>query len=247
MKTSTTESPKSPEPKSILIQGPPGGGKTTLMLQFPDLEYFDLDLNMDGPERFLRKERKLDLSYSYEQIPLKDDGTPRPVEDCYDYLISQLKLCKSSPSKWVGLDGLTAVNEYIIRKILHEQRKSEMEARHWQPFKSLALSLLIGTLRHLGKNVLVACHETKLTKPDPKQVMQETVLAYEPFFQGKVGDMLGAFFTDVWSIKGEAAPGGRSEFVLSTNKTSLRDLKNSLGLPSEIKNPTYETLKPFLL
>lgn len=246
MQTSSHTSPKPPQPKSILIQGPPGGGKTTLILQFPNVVLLDCDLNLDGPERFLRKERKLDLSYQYEQIPLRDDGTPRPVEQCYDHVIATLNSLKGSSCEWVALDGLTAVNEYIIRKILSEQRKSEMEARHWQPFKSLALSLLIGTLRHLGKNVLVACHETKLTKPDPKQVMQETVLAYEPFFQGKVGEMLGAFFTDMWSMTSEAAPGNKVEFKLATCKTGLRDLKNSLGLPPEIKDPTYDKLKPFL-
>lgn len=243
MKQSTPASPKASQPKSILLVGPPGGGKSTLMLGFPNLLVFDCDLNLDGPERLLRKQNPA-LSYSYDQVPLQDNGSPRPVWECYDHLIVGLSNVAANPSdiQWVAVDSLSQVNEFIIRKVLKEQSKNEMEARHWQPFKSLALSLLIGKLRHLGKNVIVTAHETKIVRPDPKQVMQELVIGYEPFFQGKVGEMLGAFFTDVYRCTSIPAPGGKIEFQLETMKTTLSDLKNSLGLPPVIKNPTYQEL-----
>lgn len=247
MKTSTAVSPKPVQCKSILLVGPPGGGKTTLALQFPDLAVFDCDLNLDGPERYLRKERKLELNYAYDCIPLNEDGTPRPVEKCYDYLMDQLRPDKLTAYKWVCIDSLSQVNEFIIRKILAEQRKTEMEARHWQPFKTCALELLIGRLRHLGRNVIVTAHEVKLTRPaGPQAVMQEIIIGYEPFFQGRVGEMLGGFFTDMWRCTAQAAPAGRVDYLLETNRTALSDLKNSIGLPQAIKNPTYKDLEKYL-
>jgi hypothetical protein len=246
MNTSTAQSPKPQQPKSILLVGPPGSGKSTLALQFPNLVVFDCDMNLDGPERYLRQDRKVDLSYAYDQVTLKEPGVPRPVEECYDHLMSQLKPDKLSAFSWVVIDSLSMVNEFIIRKILKEQCKTEMEARHWQPFKTAALNLLVGRLRHLGKNVIVTAHETAQTRSDPKNIMSETVIAYIPFFQGKVGEMLGAFFTDMLRCTTEAASQGRTEYKLTTTRTSLSDLKNSMGLPSEIVNPTYDKLKPYL-
>ena len=48
MQLSTPEKNKPREPKSILLIGPPGSGKTTLALQFPKVCVMDCDRNLDG-------------------------------------------------------------------------------------------------------------------------------------------------------------------------------------------------------
>lgn len=253
MKTSSTASPKQQQPKSILLIGPPGGGKTTLMLQFPGLVVHDCDLNLDGPEQFLRKKLKLDLNYMWETITLNSEtGKPRPVEQCFDYILDQLVLLANDPPagfQTYGLDSLLLVNEFIVQRVLKQQgNKTTMEPHYWGPFKTALISLLVGKLRSLGVTTIVTCHEVILTKPssDPKKMMQEELIGYRPAVQGGITDFLGGFFTDMWRLEARPAPGGTQEIVMTTCRTTTSELKNSMLLPAQIINPTYAMLEPYL-
>lgn len=244
MKFSTPDEPKTPTPRSILLIGPPGGGKTTLMLQFPNLVVLDCDQNLDGPERYLRQKDD-SLSYNYEPICYNDDNSPRPVEDCYDHLMNSLDNVQNSDCETVAVDSITMVNEFIIRKILTQQKKPMMEINHWQPFKSFMLKFCT-RLRGLGKTTIVTCHETKREEADPKNLMKPIVVAYEPSIQGSVCDFFGAFFTDVWRCTAEPSPSGL-DFTLWPVRTTKSDLKNSLGIPDKITNIDYSKLIPYLV
>ena len=77
--------------------------------------------------------------------------------------------------------------------------------------------------------------------------MDPQVKEYEPFFQGKLGEMLGAFFTDIWRLEVRNAPGGKSELWLQTQKTSKANLKNSVGMPAEINvTDGFKAVEPWL-
>lgn len=241
---STTDKPKPRQPLSILLIGGPGGGKTTFLLQFPGLYVLDCDTNLDGPENYLRRHGKF-KDYEYDQVAFSN-GKPLPVHECYDNLMALLTEAKSKPYQTVAIDGLTMINEYVIQKVLSKQSKKEMEARDWQPFKTHLLNLLVGKLRSLGKDTIVTCHEFTKTKPDPKNIMQEQIIGYTPAVQGGITDYFGGFFTDMWRMTAELAPGDKLEFKLTGQRTGLSDLKNSIGLPPVLKNPTYADVEPYI-
>lgn len=239
MKVISPTTPKPPDPKAILLIGPPGNGKNVLAMGFPDLGIFDCNRNLDGPERYIRETLKnTALAYRLDSIIWDDkDNQPRPIEKCFDHLMDEITMeAKEPKSKCYLLDSLSDINEFIIRKILKDQNKSEMESRHWQPFKSHFLHLLISKLRSLNAHVICTVHEEEKTENDSKEVMKKNVVGYEPTVQGKLGDMLGGFFTDVWRCWSKpGVPVEKTDFMLSTQPTSKsRYLKNSFGMPNEI-------------
>jgi len=259
IKQSTPEAPKTASPLKILLIGPPGSHKTTFGLQWPDLLVGDCDRNLDGPDRWLRANGFPNLKYSYDSIRYNDAGLMREIEDCYGALVDSLGLIAKEQDKYkiyrtYFLDSLSHVNEFIIRHVLRLQNKAkkvyEMEARDWSPFKSFAYILLVSKLEQINKTVLCSCHEVKLVEPDGQNIMKERVLGYEPFFQGKVGDIIGAFFTDVWRLEVKAGPGGTLVTELQTTRhPKCEHLKNSVGMPATIELPKgkeFATIEPYL-
>ena len=208
----------------------------------------DCDANLDGPERWNRVEGKLkDLSYAFEPIRTDENKKEIPVHQCFDRLMDKLLVIRNEPSiRTVVIDSLTIINEFVIQKVLKAQQKSEMEARHWQPFKSEMYKLVVSRMRDMGKTTIVLAHETEIERSDPKNVMQKVLVARRPYVQGGINEQLGGFFTDMWRMEARPAPGGKTEMVLLTSRTQFDELKNTIGLPSEIVNPTWEKLKPYL-
>jgi hypothetical protein len=155
--------------------------------------------------------------------------------------------------KTVVVDSLSHVNEFIIRHVLKMQGKAkksyEMEARDWSPFKSFAYIFLVGKLELINKLTICTCHEIKIVEGDPQNIMKEKVIGYEPFFQGKVGDTIGAFFSDVWRMEVQPEPGAvGSKTILQTMKHPKCDhLKNSINLPPTLDiTKGFSALEPYL-
>lgn len=238
MKTSSPTSPKTPEPKSILLIGAPGTRKTTLALRFPKPYILNCDQNLDGPETYLRSAEKAPLDYAYDDVQLLDNGQQCPPEVCCDRLISLLDKARTEPAiKTIVVDSLTWVNEFVVQKILKQQSRQQMQIPDWGTFRSVFGGILFTKLRTSGKTSICIVHEKPVYTPNPKNPMLQDVLKYDNTVQGQVGDALGAFFTDVWRCEARVAAFGKNESWIVVDKTEKSpDLKNSFGLPNkEIK------------
>lgn len=235
MKQSTPTSPKPVEAKSVLVQGPPGGGKTTFLMQIPDMGFVDADRNLDGPEAFLRKHVK-DLSYYYEPVTYKETNgklVPLKEEECYDQLISVLDEAKSWPCRNITVDGLLNIVEFTIQLVLKEQGAKTMDIRYWGPFQSKIIKM-VTKFRALGKNVFLTCHERSIerkVKGAGGKDMMETVLDhYAIEIPSGINERFGGYFTDVWACYPKQLTGSRMGYRVQFNPDEKRKLKNTFGL-----------------
>jgi len=257
MQTSTTETPKVRDPRSILLLGPPGGGKSALAMQFPSPCFYDIDRNLDGAEAFIRKKLP-SLDYSYERCTFYEDGKPIPAEDVYDNVCRLIaKTGNSAKTKTNVIDSLNLLSDFIIAKILFLQKAELMQPHFYDAVKAYLRQILVTRLRSTGVTSIVTCHETIIEKnTDPKKPMQSEIVRYEPMVPGKIKDALGGYFTDVWRCTcgpstQPGTPHGSLSYRLQTRKDSKSELKCSIPeMPSVIEWQSGELgfakIEPFL-
>jgi hypothetical protein len=224
-------------PYSILLIGPPGGRKTTLALQFPNVGYVNLDLNESGPTKKL-KELGLLQPFFMQTVTLDDDGNKIIDADArFQRFATGLDLMIAEPKiSTIVIDSLTTLDDILYGKVKKQMSRAHLlELQDWRLFRQY----LVGTInivRNSGKNSIFLCHEEIVTDK------QGSVDAYVPAVSTKIRDYFGGFFTDIW--RSEVRPGamGKEKQILRTVSTTRSELKNAWSLPSEIEDPTYEKL-----
>ena len=58
-----------------------------------------------------------------------------------------------------------------------------MEARDWDKYKAYMWTMVVRLLKNLGRDTILTCHETILTKVNPKDFMIEEVIGFRPTVQ----------------------------------------------------------------
>lgn len=210
----------------LLLQGPPGSGKTATACRFPGAYIADCDLNLGGPLRFLR-DKSLPLPVGYDTIDRDETGKEVPMNMRYERLISCLQKAASEPSvQTIVVDSATKLSDYIIAHTLRQQNKLAMEIQswgfyldHWKKF--------VGAMTVIRKNFVLICHE----RVEKDEV--DGSLKYFLNIPGQFGNMAGSLFTDVWRCEVEEKPGipPTYAFRVKTMPSYRYNLKNSLGLP----------------
>ena len=241
------------ESLAILIMGPPGGGKTTLGLQFPGVGVLNCDRNLAGPVRYL-KSKGLYTPFKYETISAYDDDSDPPhksgeivdIKFAWDRCREiTRRFIKDPDIKVIMLDTLTYIDQALYSHACRVQNVTELGGFQWQPYKR-ELHTWIAEVKSSGKLLLVNCHERPIFKPLGQGVKSMDVVdKYEPTISTNISSYFGYFFSDMWRCSLQDQGAGIMKCILQTHPNKMMDLKNSLLMEKQITGD-YATLKPHI-
>lgn len=224
----------------LLLQGPPGSTKSSLLFQVPDNWIFDLDHNLGGPMRFAR-EHGLPLPLGYDVVDIDDDGKPVDKKNRWAVFDKKLKRVQADPKvKAISIDSGTIFADMLVTEVLRSQGKEAIsdykDGRQFWGFYAVAGKQLMSTLMNMRKHIFLTIHER--TDTDEKG---NVVYPIKVTWPGQVGEIISLFFTDNWRIqlerKAATKPGMPVEYeqILTTMPSYQYALKNSLGLPEKFR------------
>lgn len=246
MKTISATSPKPQNPKSILLIGPPGGGKSTLALQFPNVGVVDVDRNLDGPVNRLMKVIP-DYTIKWDTAHLAKDGQKVKSLDLVWERAKEITddMLADEWVKTVVFDGLTMADDVLYEYVLRKQNQSEMRIQDWVMFRAEMIRVIM-KCRTANKTFIMICHE------EPQLNLKGDTIRLVPSFRSKVSNFFGGFFTDMYRCvcqpcaKDKDHPQG-VRFDLYTIPTALSELKNSMMMPDKVEDVTYQKLAKYFV
>lgn len=221
----------------LLLQGPPGSGKSDLCMQLPGVYFVDFDVNLGGPLRRLSEKNggaPPPNIIGYDTVDrVTETGVAVPVTDRYIRLEKLLLDAQANPQvQTIVLDSATMMVDVLVAETLRKQNKSMMDKQMWGFFFTYS-KYLMSTLTSMRKHIVVTAHE-KINKNPDGSVAYPIKVAWP----GQFGQIIGAFFTNVWRTEvAEGFVNGRTAhtFKVRTMPSFNFELKNTLGLPPEFE------------
>lgn len=213
----------------LLLQGPPKSGKTSLACQFPKPYVIDLDVNLRGALQHLR-DLNLPLPVGYDRVEIKD-GKLVDMSQRYILLNNLMIAAGTDPSvETIIIDSATMLSDIMIAEVLRQQGKAEMSIQLWGFFYQLGKKFC-SALSNYRKHIVLIAHER--FEKDESSGLHMFRIAWP----GQLGDIIGAFFTDVWrcEVSPTAGVNPTYKWVVRTMPDHRVALGNSLKLP-----PTFE-------
>jgi len=217
----------------LILQGPPGRGKTCLATQFPKAYIIDLDANLGSALDWIRR-TGASLPVGYDRVDIDEKGVVVEPKLRYLRLAKLLQEAAANPEiETVVLDSGTALSPIFESEILRQHNKNSIEdwkdgRQFWGFYYKLGVHFM-STLKQMNKHIVMPVHEATNKTADGSVVYPIKIA-----WPGRLGEMLGAFFTDVWRCEVTASGAGANiqhKYTLRTTPEYMYDLKNSRGLP----------------
>lgn len=239
MKSSTT-TPLT-ESFGLLLQGPPGGGKTSLSVCFPRPYIISADNNLGGVLRRM-KAQAFTKEIFYDLVHLDDEGKDLlPLNSLSGIYTAQWKrflalLGKSAADPTIDsiiIDNMSSLSDICLRFIMDDVRRLEGKAierlriQDYQPNQMIWRELCMRA-RTFNKFIVVIAHE------EAEKDELTGIVKYKPNVPGaKLQGQLGGFFSDIWRCETKTV-NEKPVYVVRTQPAPRADLKTSIITPTEL-------------
>lgn len=218
----------------LLLQGAPGSGKTDLACRFPSPYVIDVDVNLGGVLRRLRRDN-LPLPVGFDIIDKDEKGLAIPMPARFQRLERCLNEIQSNPKvQTIIIDSGTTLVDVLIAEVCRKQGKTQIsdwkDGRQFWNFFAPFCRQFFGMLTGLRRHIVLVVHES-IQKNEAGAVVYPTKIAWP----GQVGQNLGAFFTNNWRCENQRegfGPTEKTKYLIRTSPDGRYELKNTLGLPS---------------
>lgn len=236
------------QPKSLIILGTPGAGKTTLVSQFPGLFLLDCDQNLGGPLQWLKaNDKKPDFYYA---DPFHDeDGNVLPRELHFQRAATLLMEANDMPDvKTLAVDSLTTFVDIVITEVLRLQGRKlgsfdfktknsksmdePMQIQDWGAFFNVMKQFII-KLKSTGKTIIFTGH-LKTREDEASKMLRQFISV-----PGQMAEVIAGLFSEVWLLENaiKVKNGAKVQERLvttfpSTKGMSALGLKSSCGVES---------------
>lgn len=216
----------------LLLQGDPKSGKSVMACQFPGAYIIDVDINIDGPIRTIKR-LGMKLPIGYDVLDKDETGKEIPMPNRYLRFCKLMTEAQENPKvETIVIDSATAFVDVLSADVRRRQPALKDERQFFGFFFNYGKEMM-DLLKKIRKHIILICHEKLEKNPDGS-----VLLPYRIAWPGQLGTILPAFFTDVWRCETQEIPSGLNKtykYIVKTMPTYAYKLGNSLGLPAEFE------------